>query len=148
MIHTALHRLTSYLIINKFLASFDESRNCTSEIFIPIDCTDTSTSQLTTSSMPITILLEDTVCQLLSGNATVFEDCQQRIFDHTEVTGYPIHKRLLIQLCMYTQDIEDTEDISEQCSSMKTDEELIIFGPIQETDDNSIGYYISDLIAT
>ena len=49
---------------------------------------------------------------------------------------------------VHTQDIKDTEDINEQCSSMKTDEELIIFGPIQETDDNSIGYYISDLIAT
>ena len=43
---------------------------------------------------------------------------------------------------MYTQDIEDTEDINEQCSSMKTDEEFIVFGPIQETDNTNIGYYI------
>ena len=112
MIHTALHRLTSYWIINKFIATFDdyfilceESRSCTSEVFIPIDCTDTSTSQLTTSSMPITVLLQDTVCQLFSENTIVFEDSQQRIFDHTEVTGYPMHKRLLIQLCMYTHRI-------------------------------------------
>ena len=101
MIHTALHILALYSIINKPLASSDdyytlaigeESRSCASEIFIPIDCTDTSTSQLTTSSMPITVLLEDTVCQLFSENALVFEDSQQRIFDYTEVTGYPIHK--------------------------------------------------------
>ena len=62
----------------------------TSEIFIPIDCTDTSTSQLTTSSMPVPVLLQDTVCQLFSENAIVFEDSQQRIFDHTEVTSYTL----------------------------------------------------------
>ena len=100
IIRTALHRLRQhYSVINDLLASFDdyctldeESRSYASEIFIPIDCTDTSTSQLTTSSMPITVLLEDTVCQLLSENAVVFEDSQQKIFDHTEVaitTAYP-----------------------------------------------------------
>ena len=67
-------------------------RSCESEVFIPIDCTDTVTSQLTTSSKPITVLLEDTVCQLFSENAIVFEDSQQRIFDHTEVTDYHIPK--------------------------------------------------------
>ena len=74
----------------------EEIRNCASEVFIPIDCTDTATSQLITSSMPITVLLEDTMCQLFSENAIVFEDSQQRIFDHTEVTDYHIPEWLLI----------------------------------------------------
>ena len=94
IMHTALHRLRQhYSVINKFIGSFDdyctlgeESRSCASEVFTPIECTDTSTSQLTTSSMPVTVLLEDTLYRLFSENAIVFEDSQQRISDHTEVT--------------------------------------------------------------
>ena len=40
---------------------------------------------------------------------------------------------------MYIQDTENTKDIDEQSSSIKTDEEMEIYGPIQETDDTDIG---------
>ena len=89
-LHTS-YRLRHFSVSNKFLASFDEeyctlgveSRSCSSEGFTPIDCSDTSTSQLTT--MPITVLLEDTVHQLFSLNTVVIEDSQQRISHHAEV---------------------------------------------------------------
>ena len=89
-LHTS-YRLRPFSISNKFLASFDEeyctlgeeSRSYSSEGFTPIDCSDTSTSQLTT--MPITILLEDTVYRLFSQNTVVFEDSQSRLCHHTEV---------------------------------------------------------------
>ena len=93
-LHTT-YRLRHFSVSNKFLASFDEeyctlgeeSRSCSSEGFTPIDCSDTSTSQLTT--MPITVLLEDTVYRLFSPNTVVFEDYQQRI-SHTEVAIYTL----------------------------------------------------------
>ena len=85
------YRLRPFSISDKFLASFneeyctlgEESRSCSSEGFTPIDCSDTSTSQLTT--MPITVLLEDTVYRLFSQNTVVFEDSQSRLCHHTEV---------------------------------------------------------------
>ena len=85
------YRLRPFSISNKFLASFneeyctlgEESRSCSSEGFTPIDCSDTSTSQLTT--MPITVLLEDTVHQLFSQNTVVIEDSQWSISHHAEV---------------------------------------------------------------
>ena len=96
MLHTTLYsyRLSPFSISNTLqLASFDdeyctlgeESKSCASEVFNPVDCTDVSTSQLTTSSMPITVLLEDTVYRLFSENTVVFEDCQQTVSHHTEV---------------------------------------------------------------
>ena len=95
-VYTTLHsyRLSPFLISNALqLASFDdeyctlgeESKSCTSEVSNPVDCSDTSTSQLTTSSVPITVLLEDTVYRLFSENTVVFEDCQQTVSHHTEV---------------------------------------------------------------
>ena len=94
IMHTGLYtsyRLRHFSVSDKFLASFneeyctvgEESRSCSSEGFTPIDCSDTSTSQLTT--MPITVLLEDTVYRLFSLNTVVIEDSQQRISHHAEV---------------------------------------------------------------
>ena len=85
------YRLRPFCISNKFLASFnegyctlgEESRSCSSEGFTPIHCSDTSTSELTT--IPITVLLEDTVYRLFSQNTVVFEDSQSRLCHHTEV---------------------------------------------------------------
>ena len=87
-LHTT-YRLRHFSVSNKFLASFDdeyctlgeESRSCSSEGFTPIDCSDTSTSQLTT--MSITVLLEDTMYRLFSQNTVVFENSQRK--SHTEV---------------------------------------------------------------
>ena len=89
-LHTS-YRLGHFSVSDKFLASFDEeyctlgeeSRSCSSEGFTPIDCSDTSTSHLTT--MPITVLLEDTVHRLFSLNTVVIEDSQWSISHHAKV---------------------------------------------------------------
>ena len=41
--------------------------------------------------------------------------------------------------CYYMQDTEGTKDVKEQSGSIKVDEEMEIYGPIQETDDINIG---------
>ena len=106
-LHTT-YRLRHFSVSNKFLASFDEeyctlgeeSRSCSSEGFTPIDCSDTSTSQLTT--MPITVLLEDTMYRLFSQHMVVFEDSQRRISHHTEVhTLSCSYKFQMIAICTY-----------------------------------------------
>lgn len=112
-----------FLLMSNSYTLGEESSSCTYELSTSINSTDfsnTSTSNLQHASFstPVYVLLEDTMHQLSIQNTVFTED-------------------ILLKTSHHIKDAKDSNDISEQSSSIKgkrNSEEIVLVGPVQETE--------------